>query len=294
MNNTFCLSFSDSDFQLLHLTKKDDRNWLHSAHHFKYASIKSIDQIISEENITFISETIKTYIDKNDISSISLSFILPFNYAEIKRIILPQNSDKNLKRSQIQWELETTLSGDLKEYKVSIMAEMEKEHYNYAIVVAIKKTIIKRLQIIAEQNNADISNVLLNCFSVENYLVNHTLFKNTKNYVFLKINRNYLEHHFFSGEKYLVSQIDLIDSSSRLRDEIIVEIVNERQKNLFNFIDKTLLDNPLELFVYGSCLTEETYEALKKGLSSKVNYAKIDDISSTDSYKYVEAWGSIF
>ena len=58
MENNFCLSFSDSDFQLLHLTKQDDRNRLHSAQQFNYESIKSIDQIISEDNVSFISKAI--------------------------------------------------------------------------------------------------------------------------------------------------------------------------------------------------------------------------------------------
>lgn len=293
MNNTFCLSFSDIGFQLLHLNKQDDGNRLHSAHHFDYSNIKSIDQIISDENILFISKSIHEYINENHISLSSISFVLPFNFAEIKRIILPQNSDKNLKRNQIQWELETTLSGNLKEYKVFILDEMEKDSYNYAIVVAIKKSIINQLQIIAEQNKVDISDVLLNCFSIENYLVSHKKFKAKKNYVFLKVNENYLEHHFFSGDKYLLSQIDLIDLSSRARDEVIVEIVNERYKNISNFIDKERIDNPLELFVYGTSLTEETFGALNKGLSSQVNYALVEDLTSTESFKFVEAWGAV-
>lgn len=293
MTNTFCLSFSDIGFQLLHLIQQDDRNTLHSAEQFSYTSTVPIDQIISDENILFISKILGKYIAEKGILSSSLSIVLPFNFAEIKRIILPQNSDKNLKRNQIQWELETTLSGDLRDYKVSILAETEKEFYNYAVVVAIKKSIINRLQSIAEQNKADISNVLLNCFSIENYLVNHNTFNVKKNYVFLKVNKNYIEHHFFSGDKYLLSQIDLIDSSSRSRNEVVVEIVNDRHKNISNFIDKEQNDNPLEFFAYGSSLTDETYDALKKGLSSKVNYALIESINSTDSFKYIEAWGSV-
>ncbi len=293
MNNTFCLSFSDIGFQLLHLNKQDDGNRLHSAHHFNYATIKSIDQIISDENISFVSKSINNFINENNIALSSLAFVLPFNFAEIKRIILPQNSDKNLKRNQIQWELETTLSGDLKEYKVFILDELEKDSYTYAIVVAIKKSVINHLQSIAEQNKVDISDVLLNCFSIENYLVNHKKFKPKKNYVFLKVNENYLEHHFFSGDKYLLSQIDLIDSASRPRNEVIVEIVNERYKNISNFIDKERIDNPLDLFVYGTSLNEETFGALNKGLSSKVNYALVENLSSTESFKFVEAWGAI-
>ena len=40
-------------------------------------------------------------------------------------------------------------------------------------------------------------------------------------------------------------------------------------------------------------MNSKTFETLKKGLSIPVEYAKIDNFSNDEAYKYIEAWGSI-
>jgi hypothetical protein len=293
MNNTFCISFSDINFQLLHVSFENDALSIHSAQIFPFPSIKSLDQLLSQENINFISGLLNRYKEKTGLTNFSISFVLPFNYAEVKKILLPLDSNNDLKRQQIKWELKTTLGENINNYKISILNELKQDTYLQAFVVAIKKEIINKLQIIAQQNMADINNVILNCFSLEKFLTSQTDFKLNTNYVFLKIDGNYLEYHFFKGNKYLLSQIDLLDSNSRTREELIVEITNERYKNIFNLLDKESANNPLELKIYGSTVTQEISEALQKGISSRVSYATIQNFPSADSYKFIESWGSL-
>lgn len=292
MNNTYCISFSDIDFQILHVSSQNNTLNVISAQIFKYPSIKPLDQLLSDENIRYISDAIEQSKKNLNIQNVGLSFVLPFNYAEVKRILLPTDSDGELKKHQIRWELETTLKNDINNYKISVLTEVREEAHKKAVVVAIKKEIIKKLQIIAQQNEADIENVILNCFALENFLINQKGFSLNKNYVFLKIDKNYLEYHFFSGDKYIVSQIYLLDNMSRTREEVIVETTNERNKNISNYIDKKTTENPLELIIYGSSVNQEIMEALKKGISSKVSYATIENFPFDDSYKFIESWGS--
>jgi len=293
MNNTFCISFSDINFQLLHVSSQENALSIHSAKNFKYPSINSLDQFLSEDNINFISNSIDSFRRDHELNAaVTLSIVLPFNYAEVKKVLLPINSNKDLKRQQIKWELETTLTENIENYKISVLNERREENHIQAIVVAIKKDIIKKLQIIARQNMADINNVLLNCFWLENVLNKQEDFDISKNYMFLKVDKNYLEHHFFCGNKYLLSQIDLLENMSRPREEVIVEITNERYKNISNFIDKDLVNNPLELFVYGSSVSDGIFKALEEGLSSRVRYARVENFPTDDSYKYIEAWGT--
>lgn len=292
MNNTLSISFSDTNFQLLFASSRDSAFKIQSAQSYYYPSIKSLDQLLSSENIDFILSVIKQFKEDSGITDMSISFTLPFNYAEVKNILLPSKCSTELKKQQIQWEISSTIANDLNLYKISLMKEIEKENHIQTIVVAIKKEILKKLQSIAQNIQADISNVILNCFALEKVLLSQKGFSFDKNYVLLKIENNYLEYHFFNGNKYLLSQIDLLDNLTRTKEELIVEITNERNKNISNFIDKESGNYPLELIIYGSSATEEVFEALRKGISTKVSYATIENFPSSDDFKYIESWGS--
>ena len=79
----------------------------------------------------------------------------------------------------------------------------------------------------------------------------------------------------------------------RSKKEVVLELTHERYKNISNLFGQTLNENPFELYLYGSSLTEEILNVLKKGLSIPVEYAHIDNFPTNEDYKYIEAWGSI-
>jgi hypothetical protein len=293
MNNTFCLSFSDIAFQLLHVTSDDNGNLINSNHQFDYHSPKSPDQIFNSKNISFISARIGQFAEENEIENFSLSFALPFNFADIKKVAFPLQSDKTLKKKQIEWELKTTLPGELKDYKISVLNELDEQSFSSAMVVAIKKELLIHLKQIADENKSNIKNVFLNCFALENYILNDNRFGDNKNFAFLKVNKNILEYHFFGGKQYFSSQIDSLDLSSRKKEEVVLERTYERYKNILNLFEQVLNKNPFELFLYGSSLNGDILNVLKKGLSIPVEYAKIDNFPTSEDYKYIEAWGSI-
>jgi len=293
MNNTFCLSFSDIGFQLLHVISDDNGNSINSNHQFDYPSPVSPDQFFSGEIIAFISNNIYKFKTDNNIENFTLSFALPFNYADIKKVAFPLKSDKAQKRKQIEWELKTTLQGDLKDYKISVLNESNKSSFSSAVVVAIKKALLVKLKYIADENSCGISNVFLNCFALENYILHDNRYNEEKNFAFLKVNRNVLEYHFFSGKQYFLSQIDSLDLISRNIEEVVLELTHERYKNISNLFGQTLNESPFELYLYGSSLNDEIFHVLKKGLSIPVEYAQIDNFPTNEDYKYIEAWGSI-
>ena len=293
MNNTFCLSFSDIGFQLLHVITGDNGISINSNHQFNYPSAMPPDQIFSGESIAFISNNIYKFKTDNNVENFSLSFALPFNYADIKKVALPLDSDKTQKKKQIEWELKTTLSGDLKDYKISVLSESDESSFSSAVVVAIKKALLIKLKYIADENKCNIKNVFLNSFALENYILHDNRYNEDKNFAVLKVSKNILEYHFFSGKQYFLSQIDTLDLLSRRKEEVVLELTHERYKNISNLFGQTLNENPFELYLYGSSLNEEILNVLKKGLSIPVEYAHIDNFPTNEDYKYIEAWGSI-
>ncbi len=293
MNNTFCLSFSDIGFQLLHVISGDNEPNINSNYQFYYPSPKAPDQIFSGESIAFISNSIYKFKTDNNVENFSLSFALPFNYADIKKVAFPLDSDKKQKKDQIEWELKTTLPGDLKDYKISVLNESNESSYSSAVVVAIKKELLVKLKYVADENKSTIKNVFLNSFALENYILHDNRYSEDKNFAFLKVNKNILEYHFFCGKQYFLSQIDSLDLLSRNKEEVVLELTHERYKNISNLFGQTLNENPFELYLYGSSLNEEIFNVLKKGLSIPVEYAQIEEFPTDEDYIYVEAWGSI-
>lgn len=295
MNNLFSLSFSDNSFQLVYLINNGSEHKLISCNHYFYSQSVSIDQIFNQDNLNTVIEAINSLKDKNNLNNVDLSFSLPFNFAKIKKIAYPTESDKKLKREQIEWELEAVISGSIKEFKISVLSESKNNNdYSEALIVAINRSLIKKLQYIAEKSNTGIFGVFLNCFSLENYLEHNDDLRSDQNHVFLKMGEKYIEHHFFLGKQYLRSYVDvLIEVKNRSREEVILELSNKRYKQVANLAGQMENNNTFNLVVYGNSVSEGVVEALKKGLSLSVEYAEINNYSGTDGFNYIEAWGSI-
>jgi len=293
MNNTFCLSFSDTAFQLLHIESDDNEKIIKSNHHINYSSPKSPDQIFNSECIAFVSSSINELKEEKGLENFSLSVTLPFNFADIKKVAFPNHSNKEQKRAQIEWELKTTLPGNLKEYKISVLNEFDESSFSSAVVVAIKKELLLKLKKVADETKGQIENVFLNCFALENYILHDNRYADDKNFAFLKVNRNTLEYHFFNAKKYFLSQIDSMDLSSRNKQEVVLELTHERYKNISNLFGQAQNEKTFELYLYGCSMNEEIFSSLKNGLSIPVERARINNFPGQDDYKYVEAWGSI-
>lgn len=291
MNNTVCLSFSDTGFQLLNIISDDNEINIVSNHQFNFPSPKSYDQIFNTTNILFVIDSLIQFKKENNGEDFSLSFALPFNFADIKKVAFPSDSEKMQKKRQIEWELKTTLPGELSEYKISVLNEISEPSFSSAIVVAIRKILLEQLYDIAVKTNSKVRSVLLSCFAVENYIAKNNMFDQKKNFVFLKINKNIIEHHFFNGRDYFLSQIDSLDISTRSKEEIILELSHERYKNISNIFSQTTNDNPFELYLYGDYADENIFKTLKNGLSIPVEYPLIDNFPNSEGYKYIEAWG---
>jgi Tfp pilus assembly PilM family ATPase len=294
MNNTFSLSFSDDSFQLLHLTNENSENTLVSSNHYPYPQSISVDEVFNPDNLLSVIDALNSLKVKNNLEEVDLAISVPFNFAKIKKVAYPNKSDKKLKRTQIEWELESVISENIKEFKVSVLKENNNKEYSEALIVAIHKSLIKKLQFVAEESNTGISGIFLNCFSLENYLDQNTAFSPDQNYLFLKIGEKYIEQHFFLGKQYLNSYVDpLTEQNNRSREEIILELTSERYKQIANLAGQMENENIFNLIVYGNSVSNKAVETLKKGLSLSVEYAEISNYSDQDGYKYIEAWGSI-
>ena len=238
MINTFSVSFSDNAFQIIHVSNENEQQILHAGNQFAYPNISAIDQLFTSENINFVSDKISSLKEEKKIENLSLVFSIPFNYSIVKKVCFPHESSKEQKKNQIEWELSANLSEPINSFKIMIVNENKSApNYVEATVIAIDKKIIRMLSEIANDNNAEISRLMLNCFAIENYITEEKSFKTDINYYFLKNAEKYIEHHFYSGKQYLLSYIDPINGS-RNRDEFIVERSNERYKQVLHLIKK--------------------------------------------------------
>lgn len=293
MINTFSVSFSDNAFQIIHLSGENEQQTLHSGKQFAYTNISAIDQLFCSENINYVSQKISSLKAEKKIENLNLVFTIPFNYSVVKKVCFPHESSKEQKKNQIEWELSANLSDPLNSFKIMIVNENKAApNYVEATVIAINKEIIKKLSQIANDNNAEISKLMLNCFAIENFLIEEQRFKSDSNYYFLKNAENYIEHHFYSGKQYLLSYVDPINGK-RNRDEYIVERSNERYKQVLHLIKKLNNNSHCVLYAYGNGLKASTFESLKTGLSLDVEYASLNNFPDPDSFKYLEAWGSV-
>jgi DNA gyrase/topoisomerase IV subunit B len=129
---------------------------------------------------------------------------------------------------------------------------------------------------------------------LENYLENSIAFSPDQNYIFLKIGKKYIEQHFFLGKEYLTSYIDsLNDLQNRSKEEVILELSNERSKQVESLAQQMGNTNSFDLVIYGNSISESVKDTLKNGLSLSVEYATIGSYPEKDGYKFIEAWGSI-
>ncbi len=294
MNNIFSLSFSDNSFQLVHSTSEGQEQKLVSCNQLRYSQPVSVDQIFNEGNLHSVIEAVTDLKDRNSLQDVDLLFSLPFNFAKIKKIAYPNDSDKKLKRSQIEWELESVISENIKSFKISVLKESKNQkNYSEALIVAISKALVKKLQYVAEESKTGISGVFINCLSIENYLENNNTLSSDQNHLFLKVGDKYIEQHFFLAKQYLTSYIDLMkEMHKRSREEIILELLTDRLKEAVSLASQMENNNKFRLIIYGNSVSDNVVGTLKKGLSLSVECAGIDNYSEQDGYKYIEAWGS--
>jgi hypothetical protein len=296
MNNTFSISFSDNAVQLIHVTTDNDGTKLCSCDNYQFPQQDPLDKVFCPENLVFFSKIIAEKRTGTNPEDLSILFCIPFNFACVKTVAFPVGSDKIQKKNQIEWEFNTVLQGNINEYKISVVNEsVENEGFSKATAVALSRSLLKNLQNIAEENEIAIAGIFLNCFSIENYL-DKSDNESDKNHIFLKIGNHHIEHHFYNKKRYLTSFIDaIILNNNQTREQYIVELAQDRIKQVSNLVTPGIEDSQFNMVVYGASLKDEITNVLKDNLSIPVENAQIPEFMDNvqDSYKYIEAWGSI-
>jgi len=294
MNNTFSISFSDSAFQLIHVVTDNGNAKVLSSNNYSFTKQGSLDQVFSQDNISFVSKVLAEKREILDEVSPSIVFCLPFNFATIKTIPFPADSDKAKKKSLIEWELNMALSEDIKEYKISIINEFQSnDEFSEVTVVAIKRSLLKDIQSLADENETSIDGIFLNCFSIENFL-EKTNFAAGRNHIFVKVNDKNVEHHFFNQKRHLTSFVDaIILNKNYTREQYIVELAQDRIKQVSNLVTPRIDDSLFNLILYGPAINNELLKMFKDKMSMPVVSVPIPGLDEQESHTYIEAWGSI-
>jgi hypothetical protein len=301
MRDIFGISFSNIGIHIVYVSQTDENSKLLFVDTLPYPFTFSYDAFFSKENLNKISTLIlKQKADKR-INDLELFLSLPINFAFIKRIAVPLDVDGTVLHSQIEWGLRKYLPKDLSEYKI-IKTDTEYLYNNYKelVVISIDKSIISKLNEFAVNCGASLKQLVLDNFSIENYLnANNVLDKSTNQLVF-RIEKYNIDTHVFINGKYYLSFLDNLNAPSEnyTIEEKILELAIERYKQSENLLEQLpfVKQKKLQLFVYGSCLNKKTLKLLTNNFTTKIEELTINkypDIISNGSSAYIEALGVV-
>ncbi len=226
-----------------------------------YPSPFGYDEILSEKAIEFLSEQVQKR--RGEDKSVSLSVVLPLNYTHFKRVALPMESEKDLAQIQVEWEFKNYLSGDMSEYKIiNTQTEFRFAGYREWLFLAIKKTVLQAISLVAEMNGLTLRQVVP---------VNHVLKKNMPQLqnptLVFKIDSKHIETYMFINGMFYDSYLDAISADNK-----IVEICKKRfldaQVTLERF---PVLDGEmLNCSIYGDGLNAEIEKQITQDFTCPV------------------------
>jgi len=300
MKSIFGISLADEGMFLTHLLQKNDQKDLLYTGHFDYPFEYRDDLIFDETNLLKLADTIVKQKEERQIEDLSIFFVLPFKFAYLKNIALPNDSSTLIEKSQIEWDMSSYVSGDLSEYKV-IDTDHSFTYPNYReiIILAVKKSLIKALLQLASACNADLGSIIMNNFALENFLHFTDLSNENETQIVFRIGKNSIETHCYIGGKYHSSINDNLNLLSEEADptQKIIGQIKENHK-YFNNLCEQLPESqkkPVKSMIYGTHLTPELTAKIKNNFSNEMRELKIEKYPEylTNSQNFIESFGAV-
>jgi len=276
MNDVYGIAFSTSGLHLSHLSIEKEPRRVISTDLIPYGFEFSFDRLLGEENLSLLSAELNSYQAQNKITQFILNISLPVNFSHIKRIAISPGADPKLIQAQVNWELNHYLPGAIEEYKI-LKSEQEYEFNSYREigVICILHSLLNRLKDFAIQSNAVLNKILIDNYSVENYLKYFDLFSTLKNQIVIRIDSFFINTQLFIAGNYYTHYFDLLSGSNSTlsRNERVLELVKDR----INLIGSTLeqlpfvMNKEIEIFVYGDGHSSAVKSLLAKNLTPHIS-----------------------
>jgi len=298
MNNIFSLSFSNLNFQVLHLTNNENKINLISHQTHQYPFKYNFDNLFASENIEAIAGIINDQKENAGIDNLTLMISLPINFSLQKKIALPVNAEEVVINEQVEWELSHYLPGELSDFKV-IMTDSSFDYNDYkeTLFICIHKKIINSLKMLADHCNSSLSKLVVDNFALENFIITNKIIDLSKNQILFNIDKIQHLSHFYIGGKYFTSYSENINPLKlNSYNEKIVRISKEKYLVIKNLNEQLPFgqNREIEIFIYGQGLSDTLTDALKKSFSGpvhKIEASAYPNMEPADIYKYVEVLG---
>lgn len=297
MNDIFGLAFSSSALQIVHLSK--DNPQLVSIKAIAYSFDFDFDHLFEVETIKALSNMIQKEKAEKKIDQLSLYVTLPFNFALLKKIALPLDIDQHLVAEQVEWELSHYLPAELAEYKiVKTDSSFLFSGYREVLFICLPQRIIQNIQLLAKQSQSTLGKLIVENFSLENYLRVNLDLKGDSQQIISKIDALQVITHFFIKGKYYSSYLNnLFPLKNYSYEEKLLKLLKEHYQNIINtchqlpFIDK----KEFMFFAYGDALTRELLKSLQQNFSNPVQNLpclSFPEYEASEVAQFIEALGT--
>lgn len=298
MNNIFALSFSNSNFHIVHLTQNDDQEELLSLNTYDYPFTFNFDNLFEPEQINAIGNIVNQQKERANIDDLSIMVSLPLNYALQKKIALPVDVEQSVINKQVEWELSHYLPGQLSDFKVIMTdSNFEFSGYKEVLFICIRKNIINNINSLAQISNSILSKLLVENFALENFINKRNIINTQKNQILFNIDSIQLISHFYFAGRYYNSYSENINPlKSNTFEERILKLTKEQYLSIKNLNEQLPFGEgkELEVFVYGQALTDSLVEKMQENFSCSVEKFNGSDYSKVENMeiaKYIEALG---
>jgi hypothetical protein len=299
MKSIFGIAISDEGLFLCHLLDNNTQKDLLYTGRFEYPFEYRDDLVFDEHKFLRLSDIIVKQKEERQIEDLSIHFVLPYKFAYLKRIAIPSQDNLNLNRFQVEWDLSNYVNGELSSYKVmKADHSFEQKKFNEIVVFAIKKTLIKTLSQLASSCNAQLGSVILNNFSLENFLQNNGLITGDQCQLVFRIGKHAVESHFYKGGHYHSSILDNVNIISEESDptQKFLSSIKENYQYFLNLREKVpYLNNlPLRVMIYGTHLSVELFAKIKSSFNTEITKLEIKNYPEylTNSHNFIEAYGA--
>lgn len=299
MNNIFSLSFSNLNFQIVHLAQNESKSDILSLNTYDYPSGFHFDQLFNTDQISSIAEIIKNQKDKANIDELSIFVSLPLNYSLQKKIALPLNVEQDVLNEQVEWELSHYLPGRLSDFKVIMTdSSFQFNGYKEVLFICVNKKIMDSINLIAQITDGKLRKLSVENFAVENFINKNHLADDNSNQILFNIDKIQMISHFYISGKYYYSYAENINPlKANTFNEQIVKMSKENYLAIKNLNEQLPIGKgkKIKVFIYGQALTNSLVNELSNSFSCPIDIVKgagYTNINADDAAKYVEALGS--
>ncbi|MBD3224843.1 MAG: hypothetical protein GF313_08945 [Caldithrix sp.] len=182
---------------------------------------------------TSIKSMVKLIRDSLNTDNPQIVIAVPNNYAVLKRVAIPDNSDVQLIKAQVKWELENTLSEPIENYKVIDYGKTyDYESYKERMFVCLHKTIMRQIMSMVNLLGGQLQSLILNGFAVENILEKVWQPKQITNALYTKVDTHTITHHLYINRAYYQTFIDKIKHEKKINAAVdkIADVILKRVK----------------------------------------------------------------